>query len=266
MRAFFQGFGAVMGAIDLFTKHGRLRRLAILPSLVSVALLTLLAWLSFRYGPRLLDLIWHTAPDATGWQSKLLGAAHGLTQFLVVVFLLFLSGAVFFFGSRLVAEPFIDLLSEGAEVAAGHEPTGRKFTFGRLMKDLGLVLVDILIDVPLFFACHAVNLVIGLVPVIGPPVQVVCAWLINATFSAMEMSAVGMARRGVRGWGRWQVAKANQTRILGLGAGVVLLLMVPLAQLVTLPVAVVAGTLVVIELERDNRLRPPARTAAEAEA
>ncbi|MCZ7599410.1 MAG: EI24 domain-containing protein [Gammaproteobacteria bacterium] len=199
------------------------------------------------------------------WQGKLLGAAHWVSQLLVVLLLLLVSGAVFFFGSRLVAEPFIDALSEGAEIAVGvHEP-GPRFSVGRLFKDLGHVLIDILIDVPLFFACHGVNLVIGFIPVVGPPVQLLCGWLINVVFSAMEMSAVGMARRGIRGWGRWQVAKANRTRILSLGAGVVMLMLLPLAQLLTLPVAVVAGTLVVIELERDDRLRLPERPAPAAE-
>jgi len=263
MRTFFQGLGAVLGAIDLFTKHARLRRLAILPMLISVAMLGLLVYLSVRYGPALLEWVWHFSADKTGWQGWLINAAHGLAQIAVVLVLLVFSGAVFFFGSRLVAEPFIDLLSEGTEVAVGVDQPGPRFSVGRLLKDLGHVLIDILIDVPLFFACHAVNLLIGFIPVIGPPIQVVCAWLINATFSAMEMSAIGMGRRGVRGWARWQVAKANRTRILGLGAGVVLLMLVPLAQLATLPVAVVAGTLVVIELEREDRLKRPVKAEPE---
>ena len=262
LRAVFQGLGSVLGAIDLITKDSRLRRLAVLPALISAALFSLLIYCSFHYGPMLLDRFWPTASGTEGWHGQILGMAHLAGKLLVTLVLLLLSAAVFFFGSRLVAEPFIDLLSEGTDAAVGVEQSGQRFSIGRLIKDLGLVLLDIAIDIPLFIACHAINFGIGFIPVVGPPIQVVCTWLINATFSAIEMSAIGMARRGVRGWSRWQVAKANRTRILGLGSGVVLLMLVPLAQLVTLPVAVVAGTLVVIELEKEDRLRKPAKAEA----
>ena len=50
------------------------------------------------------------------------------------------------------------------------------------------------------------------------------------------------------------IIRANRSRVLGLGLGLTLVLFFPLTTLLVLPVGVVGGTLVYLDLEREGRL------------
>lgn len=252
------GLGSIGRALGLFSRSGKLRRLAIAPAIISALLLGVLIWLSFRYSGAILDWVWDFNTVPADWQGTVLSWAHWAAQALVTVVLILISGALFFFGSTVVAEPFIDLLSEQAERDLGHEVAKPKFGLGQLLKDLVLVLRDVAIDITLFLLCQVIVFLLNFIPGVGTVLHVIAGWLVNITFAGLEMSGMGLARRGIRGFVRWQYLKANKYKFLGLGAGVVLVLLIPLAQLITLPIAVVAGTLVVIDLERQGRLQPAA--------
>ena len=67
-------------------------------------------------------------------------------------------------------------------------------------------------------------------------------------------SCSALVRRGWRGRKRWRVMRRHWGVVLGVGTAAALLALVPLAQLLTLPIAVVGGTLAMVELERAGRL------------
>ncbi len=244
------GFGAVPKAFGLLLRHARLRRLAVVPALISTVLLLVLVVLSVRYGGALLDRLWPAPDQLEGWRAWLASGAHWLAAVLVTGLLLVLSGAVFLGGSTLVADPFIDLLSQATEQILGTVPADAPFSLAAAARDILLVLRDVAADLLMFGLAQAALLLLHLIPVAGGVLHLVAGWLVNAVFAAMEMASPPLARRGVRGLTRWRTVRAEPATFVGFGAGVVLLLLVPLAQLVTLPVAVVAGTVLVVERER----------------
>ncbi len=85
------GFGAVPKAFGLLLRHARLRRLAVVPALISTVLLLVLVVLSVRYGGALLDRLWPAPDQLEGWRAWLASGAHWLAAVLVTGLLLVLS-------------------------------------------------------------------------------------------------------------------------------------------------------------------------------
>ncbi len=254
IREFLAGLGSLPRAVGLLARSGRLRRLAAVPALLSVLLLGVLVALSLYYGGPLLERFWPAPEAAAGWRAWLGGGAHGLARWVLTGLLLLLSGAVFFFGSSVIAEPFVDFLSEGTEREVGVERASEGFAVGRWLRDTALVLIDVTVDLGLLLVLQALLLVLHFVPGLGQVLHLVLGWLTNAAFAGNSVASMPLCRRGLHGFRRWRLFGAHRARLLGLGVGVMLVLLVPLAQLLTLPLAVIAGTLVVVDLEREGSL------------
>lgn len=248
MRELLAGFWTVPRAAGLLGRTPRLRRLAAWPLVLSIVLLVVLAFLSIHYAPALVEHFWPAQPGASGWRASLSAGAHGLAKLLAVGVGLVLGGALYFAGAAVLVEPFIDPLSEATEQALGVESPAPPLTLGGVALDLLRVLGEVALDLTILGVVQAGLLLLHFVPVVGPPLQLVLGWLANAWFSALEMSSGPLARRGVRGRQRWQVLRSHGGRALGFGTGVLLLLLIPLLQVVTIPIAVVGGAVLTAEL------------------
>lgn len=246
-RDLMAGFATVTQAVRLLSADARLRRWAAAPTLLSILLFAVAVWLAVRYAPGLVERWWPTV-DATGWRAALAGAGHALAKLAAIAVGLVLAAAVFWFGSRLLAEPFIDPLIEATERALGHQATLARWSLGGLARSLLFTLGDVVLDLALFGVAQVLAVALLLVPVAGGALSAVAGWLIGVWFAALEMSSGTLIRGGRRGLARWRSLARRRWLALGLGAGVTLLLVVPLAQLLTLPVAVVAGTIAALEI------------------
>ncbi|MCC7492712.1 MAG: EI24 domain-containing protein [Fimbriimonadaceae bacterium] len=250
LREWYQGLGAIFRAGGLLARSPKLQKLAVWPVVISTLLLVAMVWLSLTQGDTLLNRLWPLTVQAEGMER----VGRWLAQAAVTGLLLLISGAAFFFGSQLIAEPFVDLLSEGTETELGLPPRDGARGFKRWAKSIGWVIVDVAVDLTLFVLVQALLLVLHLIPGIGSVVHLVLGWLANAVFAGASVAGMPLSRRGLHGKARWQVYGRHKPRFLGLGMSVVLVLLVPLASLLTLPLAVIAGTLMVTDLERENRL------------
>jgi CysZ protein len=242
MTAFLVGFVAVLRGAPLLARTPALRRLAVWPTVLSLLLLAGLVWASVHYGPGLVDRYWS---PAEGW----LGGLQLLARALAVVLLLAVSGALFFVGSNLIAQPFVDALSAATDTTLGSSvvaPAGWR----ALLREWGWVVGDVLLDLAVYLIAQGVVLVAWLVPGVGGGLHLVLAWLVNAWFAGAGMVCSPLVRRGTHGLARWRRMRALGALVLGIGAGSLLVLLVPLAQLLTLPIAVVGATLALVEQER----------------
>jgi len=260
VREIVKGIGAVPRAFALLRVTPRLQRLTVIPAIISSLLLVVFVFLCLRYGGTLIDHYWSFRGDS-GWEEALLRGAHFVLRVLITLFLLVIVGAIFFFCSALLAEPVLEPLSRATEQALGVEIGREKFSLIEGLRDLALTLRDVCGDLMLFGLVQLALLLLGMFPGAGHFLHGVLGWVMNAFFAGVEMSGEALARRGVRGQQRWTIFTRNYWRILGLGMGVMLLLLVPLLQLVTVPVAVIGGTIVVVDLEREGRLTDPARAS-----
>ena len=229
-----------------------LRRVAAVPALLSAILFGFLAVLSLMFGGTVLGLLWQ-APEAAD-SGMLLRVAYWSVRVLSSAFLIALSGVLALLGSMVIAQPFLDVLSERTDRALGVETRDEPFSLGNASRDLALATCEIGMDLSALVVGHVGLLFLHLVPIVGTVAHPVLGFLLSTFFAGLEVTGPALARRGVRGTRRWRVLRGDLWRSVGLGAGVLLVLLVPLAQLLTLPIAVVAGTLTVLDWERQGRL------------
>jgi CysZ protein len=172
---------------------------------------------------------------------------------LVMPLVLVASAVVVLLLGGVVAAPFLDMLSERVEqLVIGTAPApwnGRRawqvFLFG---------LTDILWSLAFLVAIYVPLLVVGFIPGIGALASLVGGSLLLA----QEFVGMPLARRMMPYRARWRIILDHKWLALGFGAMSTLFLMVPGLNLLLLPVASTAGTLLFCDLLRTGRVEAPA--------
>ena len=246
---FIGGFLAVPRAVGLMFRRPRLLGLAALPAGLSLLLFLIFLAVSFGYADDLVNLVWQISADSEGWVHVLVRILHALTAILVFLVLAILSVLFAFLASLVIVEPFLDMLSESTDTILGTACEEAGLSLRRLLHDMGTALYDVSMDLGLLLAIQGPLLLLLLVPVLGGILNVVVGGVVATFFAGLEVMSVALGRRGCHGLQRWRLLLRHKTTVWGVGSGACILFLVPLAQLLTLPVAVVAGTLAVNKLE-----------------
>ena len=255
----FKGLGFVFG------RHPELARIWVFP-----IFFTFLAFLGAVYGAwqlqdDVVNLVWE-APTGDGFWDGASRLAHGFLELLVFLVLLVTSFFVVIGLSTVIAAPFNDALSEEVErLVTGHG--GPPFSFRALGRDLfrtvALELTKFLIwamvMLPLFILSFTL-------PVAGQIVYSAVGFVFTALYFAIDYIDWPAARRNKALAYRRQVLSQRFSACFGFGAGVFLLLWVPVLNLLFMPAAVAGGTLLFLDLEGAGAVRTAlAMTAAPPE-
>jgi uncharacterized protein involved in cysteine biosynthesis len=240
------GAGAwhVVAGFGFLLRHPRLWPLAALPALLTAACLV-----AGLFGA-LYSIHWVETAVLPG--PERIGPGFGFVLILLVWIGTLLSGLVVGLAAALLlSAPALEQLSKRVDsVVSGAEvDTSRGWRWELAQSFRGT----------LFFIAAAPGVfLLGLVPLIGPPLALV--WASYAL--AFQQTDAALARRGLdfaarRAWHRyWRLES------LGFGVTGMLTVIVPLANLLVIPALTVGGTLLVLEL-RDQLIPPdvPARSA-----
>ncbi len=225
---FICGLRFFFGALPLL-KHPGLLALSLLPIALTLIALVSLAFFSVWVTGYLLG----SSKSFPSHQTLLL-----LGQ--AVIFLLALSLGYFLYLplARILFAPFSEALSRRVLKLIGGKPTESSMSWGRAMWEgvkliiLQLVVALVILPLGLFF------------PLIGGPVGLVVAvFFCGFDYLDVPLSAQGLPLRKKLGW-VWR----HKPLILGFGAAGYLLLLIPVANLVSLPVGVIGATLLVHRL------------------
>lgn len=205
------------------------------------------SWIVFwKVSGAVVRLVW-SEPSLDAWG----GLEHALWRLVAVVVFLAAAGLMAICSVTLFTvftTPVNDVFSEKVEGVLGTW-TPRPFSVGFLVKDvaqgmayaLARFALKMLWLVPLFF----VSLFI---PVVGQAVYVVVGGYFLCKYTGLDYLDWSAARRGL-GWKeRLALAKTHRLAVCGLGAGVVVSLLVPLLFVVIWPGAVVGGTILFLKL------------------
>jgi CysZ protein len=187
---------------------------------------------------RLLSLAWRE-PD--GWKA----AAWWLTWGALFAALLYTSAAAL---PIALSAPFADRLSAKVEASELGEPAPEGL--GKVVAEVAVGAWHALARVGLLLLGYVLLLPSLLLPGGWP----ILAFLWTATWASFEWLDLPMARH-LHGFSEVRAA-LRSVRPLGLGFGAVLgaLFLVPLANLVVIPIGAVAGTLLYCDLVRDGRV------------
>ncbi len=252
---FYAGFMCLFkGFRFAYKEHDDLLKYCIPPMLLAIGMV-LGGWIYFGVSVGgWIDWLWSEPNPESFW-----GIWHALWSFLtpVISVLLFiiLAAAVAVFTViiySILAAPFSDFISEQAEGKLGTwDP--RPFSFKFMMVDLWHTVKMELFRTGLK-AMWLVPLLIAnfVIPVVGPVLYTVLGTYILCKHTGMDYVDWCAARRG---WGykkRLAFAKKHRFAYCGLGAGVVLFLMIPGAYAIVWPAAVSGGAILFTTLQKSE--------------
>jgi len=106
---------------------------------------------------------------------------------------------------------------------------------------------DVSVDMGLFALYQMACFAALLIPAAGGGICLALQTMGAAFFAGIEMMSGPLVRRGNHGMRRWKMLLGRKKIVAGVGAGALILTLVPFAQLFTLPIAVVGGTIAAIE-------------------
>ncbi|MFP2930619.1 EI24 domain-containing protein [Pyxidicoccus sp. 3LG] len=245
---FFQGLGLLGRALSLVFRSRRLFLLSALCAVVTAAALVGLAWFLVRYAPGALDSFW-TRPES--WY----GRAAWSTVLVLTSLVVWVVGANVV--PPLLLAPLQDPLSETTEAVVGGDDEGTAFTLAGLVRGLVTGVAHTLARLFFLLAGLAVLLPLHLIPVVGSILWTVLGSLWTMTWMAAEFLAAPMTRHLYPFVEVRRMLRERRALCLGLGAGVYVLLWVPILNTFFLPLAIIAGTLLYRGLREAKLLPPP---------
>jgi CysZ protein len=159
--------------------------------------------------------------------------------------------------SSTLAAPFNDALSEQVErIVTGAE--GQPFRLATVLRDavrtVALEATKLAIYAGVMIPLFVLSL---LVPVAGPALYSVVSFLFTSAYFAIDYIDWPATRRGRGVSERLSLLSKRSGPMFGFGAGVAVLLFVPVVNLLLMPAAVAGGTLFYLDLEG---LRPPVKS------
>ncbi len=233
---FFNGLFAIARAGVFLYRNPKLLRYAIAPFVINVVVFSATLYFANEYFSKIVDqyLIYG---EAWWWR-----ALEWLAQTMLLVVMLVISFFAFTVVGNLIAAPFNDVLSEKTEQMIRGTSSGEPFSVVLIFSDAVRSLVDEVKKLFLFVVAMGMLLVINFIPFVGPPVFVVCSVFLTLYFLVIEYTGFVCSRKRVRFAQQRAFIQSYRFQALGFGIAVMLILMVPLLQFLTIPLAVVAAT------------------------
>ncbi len=244
---FFQGVGLIFRAWGLIFRTPRLLRLSALCALVTLVALAALLVLLWTQAPGWLGAVW---PRPDPWWARALWTG----VLLVLGVLGFVVGANV--GLPIVLAPLQDPLSEITEELCG-DYVSPPFRPGAFLTGLGVSMAHTLARVLLLLLGLALLLPLNLLPGVGSVAWAVLATSWTMLWLAGEHLAAPMTRHLYPFARIRHTLRARWPLCLGFGAGVYVLLWIPILNSLFLPVAVVGGTLLYRGLRAVGGVPPP---------
>lgn len=243
----------------MIAAHRSLWAWAALPALFTGAFLTAAVVLSWGPIGRFVEQALPVIPLAGTGVARHLEALRTATVWIVRGAL---TGLVVIGSTMLgsmAASPFHDRLSAGVEtIVRGADDT--PFDLRRTLGDVGIGLAHSVLAIGLSTALSCGTIVLGLVPFVGVLLQLLVGLAISGLLSANEALDFTWARRRLTFAEKLRVLWEERAVTGGFGTALVALVSLPVVNLVTMPVAVAAATLLALELEAAG-LTPSRATA-----
>jgi CysZ protein len=238
LRDFLAGFLLLLHGGSLVLRHEQLRQRAVKPFLLTLVLYVIGGGFLIRTSREQLTVLLNQ-PEPWYFVVGQVVLALLATAGVIVVALF-----AFVLVARIIASPYLTQLSEDTERQVRGQITEESFTVNTFIGDFGraighsLALLCILgLTFPLSF-----------IPVIGPILWIGSGW----GLLAYDFASFTMDRRHWSLREKYSLLRSAWPRVLGFGAATFLLIAVPLGGLLALPAATVAGTLLVLELEKKS--------------
>lgn len=236
------GAVAPFRALPFLLGHPRLWGLAAAPFFINLAVFILFFWFSYsRFNAWVSGLV----PTGEGWWWA---ALFYLLASLAVVMLLAVEVLLFTVVGRIIAAPFLELLTRAAErLALGGQVADADWAPSTVWRDMLRVLGQEAKKLALYLAAMALLLLVNLLPGLGLVIYPALSFLLTTFFLALEFLDYPLDRRGLSLARKIGYVRRLGVGWLGFGTAVFALGVVPVLNLALLPLAAVGGTLLYLK-------------------
>lgn len=228
---------------------------ALWPWAAAPTLLTLLALVgavSVAMGPGG-DLATWLLPATTGTWGTLAAIGRGLVQITILA----LSAVVGVVLAGLLAAPFHDRLSATLEARLRPHLPAEPFVFAVFVGDVAQGIAHSLMALGLWIGVAVPLLVLNLIPGVGSAAYAVLSTVLSAFVFTREQLDLPLSRRRYAFGTKLGIVRDHWITALGFGVTGVVVLFIPFANLVVLPIAVAGATLWFVELDDAGVLPTP---------
>ncbi|MDX9720238.1 MAG: EI24 domain-containing protein [Myxococcota bacterium] len=242
--AFLLGFSLLGKSLAMLLKEPKLRRHALWPILISTIVFCIMTLAAIFGTIAAIHAIWPEPP--TGWLLIFYWVFVITTALLVGL----LAYALFLVASAAASSIFSERLSEELEhmlmgTTATPSSSSQSF-FGAFLDSVKGSLSSLLRLLLIALA----SLALHLVPVLGSVLSLFFTWSAGAYFISQELIDATAQRHGYSPAARRKLVLSNKALFLGMGSGLLLLALLPLANFLTVPLGVMAGTQAFLRLTR----------------
>jgi CysZ protein len=244
---FCRGLIYVPRSADFLRHNLGLLKYIVIPFLVNVLTFSLAVFLGMKFFARIVDRL----PQGDAWYFLLLYGVLWLFAVLVVAVLVFFTFTVI---GNLIAAPFNGLLSERVEsLVTGNLPEV-PFTLKGVLRDTGRSMMVEAKKMLIFILGMVLLLLLNLLPLVGTFLYAASTLVLTLFFLAWEYLSFVHERKQMGFSQQWRYLMDRKMLLLGFATGVLALLAIPFLQLLCIPFAVIAATLLCCDEQAGRRL------------
>ncbi len=257
LRSFVKGFFLPLKGARLLLSTRRTKRWAAMPLVVNfiiyILLLSTFFWLISLL--KIPELSWDFWGAFGSWLSTVINDMAGILKWTISIPLAFaLCYFTFTVVGMVVAAPFNDILSEKLENYLCLDSHGDGDAQERPLRlDMKAAVISIISSLKFAFRQIFYSIIVLpllLIPFVGATVL----FLVTAYYSGIGFLDVGMARNYLPHQCKLPAIYQNRWQIIGFGAGMDLLFMIPFAGLLMLPLGVAGGTILYCDIDWEKLL------------
>lgn len=235
------------GARFVFFKHPELVKYWIVPICLTLIALVLVFRGAWEWRDDVVGWIW-SEPTGDDFWAGVARFFHGLVEIVAAVAMMLLGIVVVYLVTAPLAAPFKAALSDKVDEIVSGVPSPKV-----TVKDLA---IDVFRTVSYEIGYFVITLVLWiaslLLPVVGQIIVSVITFVITALYFGVDYIDWPASRRGHGLIHRFGLAWRHFLPMMGYGTGVWLFMLIPFVNLFFMPAAVAGGTLLYIDLEKEQ--------------
>jgi CysZ protein len=244
IRGFSNGAELPFRGLVYLARRPRLWFLVLIPLVLNVILFALLLGWGFSEFAETLNG-WLSGHQAWYW-SALIWLANILFWLVVLLVVYFIFTPL----ALLIASPFNDRLAESVEKTHGFNVKDDRPVLKMIFGEAVYALKSEVKRLAVALAVFAVLLLFNLIPVFGPPIYTVVAFLWSCWAAALEFTGFAADRRHLALRRKWDLLRRSPAPVFGFGIVTVFFLMIPFLNVLVVPVSAVGGTMLFGMIER----------------
>lgn len=247
MNSFIKGMGYIPKSFNVFITHSSMRIYPLIPIFITFIVFIFGIYFGFGALTDLFNSATNLDSNATWWAMVL-----GFLWSMVLLLGLFISsGYLFVTITKIFAAPFNDMLSEKVELHYNPDYVEPEHPFQHFVATIIPTIVEELKKVSLILIGYVIVLFTFLIPVLGTLTPFIYI-IYSIVVISIDFVDYPLARRFYTLKQKKEFIKKHLSTLSGLGTALFLLFLIPFMQLFILPIAVVSGTLLFIDISQEE--------------